>query len=84
MDDSARPRLGVTVSGRIGNAVVRNRIKRRVRECFRLELRDLMPPDASLVVIARKGAGDLRYSEIQTELTASVRIAGARLKAAAS
>ena len=38
--DPDRSRLGVTVSRRIGNAVVRNRVKRRVRECFRKVLRD--------------------------------------------
>ena len=38
-----RSRLGVTVSRRIGNAVVRNRVKRRVRECFRKVLRANLP-----------------------------------------
>ena len=39
-----RSRLGVTVSRRIGNAVVRNRVKRRVREFFRKEMRAELPP----------------------------------------
>ena len=38
-----RSRLGVTVSRRIGNAVVRNRVKRRVRECFRRAMRAHLP-----------------------------------------
>ena len=50
----ASPRLGVTVSSRVGNAVVRNRIKRWVREAFRFLAPALPPYD--YVVIARAGA----------------------------
>src|SRR5215469_9848464 len=51
--DAARTRLGVTVSRRIGNAVVRNRVKRRVREIFRTNMRAMLPAHSSVVVIAR-------------------------------
>ena len=49
---SDRLRLGVTVSSRVGNSVRRNRIKRLVRETFRLH-RDLFPETGDVVVIAR-------------------------------
>jgi ribonuclease P protein component len=75
--DSAVARLGITVSRRIGNAVIRNRVKRRVRECFRLELRALFPPRTDLLVIARNGAGQLAspalWFELQTACTALAR-----------
>jgi ribonuclease P protein component len=48
------PRLGITVNRRVGNAVVRNRIKRVVREFFRCH-RALLPVAIELNVIARKG-----------------------------
>src|SRR5260221_12703123 len=68
-----RSRLGVTVSRRIGNAVVRNRVKRRVREFFRKELRALLPLGASIVVIARGGAGALESAAIGDELAMAAR-----------
>ncbi len=49
-----RARLGVSVSKRIGNAVVRNRVKRWVREAFRRAAADL--PALDVVVVARSGA----------------------------
>ncbi len=45
-------RIGLSVSGRVGNAVERNRIKRLLREAFRLGQRE-MPPGLDLVVTVR-------------------------------
>ena len=60
-------RLGITVSRRVGNAVERNRIKRRVREFFRLN-RERLQPTQDILVIARVGAKALGYTEIESEL----------------
>lgn len=62
------PRLGITVSRRIGGAVIRNRVKRRVRECFRQSLKRLILPAADLVVIARPGAGELSTAAMNDQL----------------
>jgi len=72
-------RLGVTVSRRVGGAVVRNRLKRRVRECFRLVLRKELPTGTSLVVIARTGAGELTSSAVGEEVSTAVSAASRRL-----
>ena len=51
---AGRPRIGITVSSKVANAVGRNRVKRWVREAFR-EIQHELPP-VDLVVIARSGA----------------------------
>ena len=48
-------RLGVSISRKVGNAVVRNRWKRLVREAFRLE-QSTLPGNLDLVVRPRRGA----------------------------
>ena len=80
-DEAARSRLGVTVSSRIGNAVARNRVKRRVRECFRKVMRALLPVGTSIVVIARGGADALESAAINDELTMAARNLSGRMAA---
>ncbi len=80
-DETARSRLGVTVSRRVGIAVVRNRVKRRVRECFRKVIRAELPPLTSIVVIARAGAATLESPAINNELTMAARNLSGRMAA---
>ena len=72
--------LGVTVSRRIGNAVVRNRVKRRIRECFRLQLREQLPEGIAMVVIALAGAGAMDSPSINAELGAATLSLAERLR----
>lgn len=61
------PKLGLAVSRRVGNAVARNRVKRRVREWFRRS-RGELPPATDWVLIARSGAAELDSRSIHAEL----------------
>jgi ribonuclease P protein component len=63
----AEPRLGITVSRKVGNAVARNRIKRCVREWFRGQA-ERLAPGSELVVIGRRGAAKLSGGEIAAQL----------------
>lgn len=64
-----RPRIGITVSSKVANAVARNRVKRWVREAFRAVQGDLPPVD--LVVVARKGAPEMGFAGALRALTAA-------------
>jgi ribonuclease P protein component len=57
------PRLGLTVSRKVGNAVERNRIKRRVREWFR-RAKPCAGSAVDVVVIARREALALEQDEL--------------------
>lgn len=58
-------RLGITASRRVGNAVVRNRLKRLAREAFRA-LSGVLPEGHDLLVICRR-AGDLSAQQVILE-----------------
>lgn len=60
-------RTGITVSRRVGNAVIRNRVKRFVREFVR-KRKGSLPRSFDLVIIAKPGAGACEHHEIDEEL----------------
>jgi ribonuclease P protein component len=61
-------RMGVVATKKVGDATMRNRIKRLCRECFRL-WPDFIPNGIDLVVIAREGADQLVLAEVQEQWT---------------
>ena len=63
------PRIGITVSSKVANAVARNRVKRWVREAFRAVRSDLPPID--LVVVARRGAAEMGLAGARRALAAA-------------
>ena len=60
-------RLGITVSKKIGNAVKRNKVKRLIREFFRLH-KSYFPQGYDMVIIAKSGAPDLNFWDVKEEL----------------
>ena len=66
------PRIGISVPRRVGNAVTRNRLRRRVREIFRRN-RDLLGESpATLVVHVRPAAAQASFPELLEEYRKSV------------
>ncbi|MGO9570790.1 MAG: ribonuclease P protein component [Desulfomonilaceae bacterium] len=60
-------RLGITASRKVGKACARNRIKRGLREYFRLN-RGKMPTGTDMVFIASQGAATLETKQLFAEL----------------
>jgi len=62
--DATASRIGISAARRVGNAVARNRIKRRFRELFRLH-RHKLKPGVDLVLSLRQPAGAATYRELE-------------------
>ena len=60
-------RLGITVPARVGKAVLRNRLKRRLREAFRLNRVDL-PRGWDILVNPRVGLAKAPFATVEREL----------------
>ena len=65
-NDLGHPRVGITVSSKVGGAVTRNRVRRRLREVVRplLSASDL---SLDIVVVARPPAAEAPYRQLEAE-----------------
>ena len=66
-NQTERNRLGISVSKKVGNSVVRHRMARLVRESYRLQ-EDMFNSGLDMVVIARKSAKDKNCQDIESAL----------------
>ena len=66
-NDLNRNRIGISVSKKVGNSVIRHRITRLIRESYRLQ-EDVFNSGLDIVVIARGAAREVGYKEIESAL----------------
>ena len=62
-----RNRLGISVSKKVGNSVIRHHLTRLIRESYRLH-EDMFDSGLDIVVIARNTAKDISYHEVESAL----------------
>ena len=63
----APARIGISVSSKVGIAVIRNRIRRRIKEICRLSMHTL-PPGYDIVIVARVRSAQYSYRETERDL----------------
>ena len=66
-NNTRKNRLGISVSKKVGNSIVRHRLTRLIRESYRLQ-EDRFRCGIDIVVIARIGAKDRTYKDIESAL----------------
>ena len=62
--DRAETRIGISVSKKVGNSVVRHHLTRLIRESFRLH-RDMLQTGLDIIVVARAAAKESEYKTIE-------------------
>lgn len=67
-DDAGPPRVGFTVSKKVGNAVERNRVRRRLREIVRLAPTGRLQAGHDYVLVGRRAALGLPFARMVAEL----------------
>ena len=71
--DDGEPRFGMTVTKKVGNAVVRNRIRRRLREAVRVGAADDMKAGSDDVIVARRDVLSAPFASLKAELSRRIR-----------
>ncbi len=71
--DEGQPRVGFTVTKKLGNAVTRNRIKRRLREAARLSLVPQARRGFDYVLIGRAAGLRRPFASLQNDITAALK-----------
>ena len=66
-NESNKNRIGISVSKKVGNSVIRHRITRLIRESYRLQ-EEMFNSSLDIVVIARSTAREVGYKEIESAL----------------
>ena len=72
-NDEGHSRIGLTVSSRVGNAVVRNRWKRRLREIFRHHKAAFGPSHDVVIIVKHRGGDHPPFDDLRSDVHQTVR-----------
>ena len=75
-DDGAAPRVGFTVTKKVGNAAVRNRIRRRLKEAVRTRAAADMAAGSDYVIVGRREVLGAAFDDLARELSRRMRGSG--------
>lgn len=65
--------IGYTVSKKVGKAVIRNKVKRRLREIFKIAAKKQLVKNYFYVIIARRSSDEISFESLEKELTWSLK-----------
>jgi len=65
--DTSLNRIGISVSKKVGNSVVRHHIKRLIKESFRLQ-EDLFDSGSDIVIVVRKESKNITFKETESAI----------------
>lgn len=71
--DQAEPRVGFTVTKKVGNAVVRNRVRRRLKEAVRTHAAGDMATGSDYVIVGREDVLTAPFGQLKAELSRRIR-----------
>ena len=66
-NDLGKNRIGISVSKKVGNSVVRHRVTRLIRESYRLH-ENIFNSSLDIVIVARNNASTVGYAEVESAL----------------
>jgi ribonuclease P protein component len=71
--DEGAPRVGYTVTKKVGNAVIRNRVRRRLKEAMRVHAAADMAPGHDYVIVGRDDVLAAPFGQLKAELSRRLR-----------
>ncbi|MEG2869484.1 MAG: ribonuclease P protein component [Terrisporobacter sp.] len=73
-------RVGISVSKKVGNAIIRNKIRRRIKECYRLNVDENVKAGYDIVFIARVSSNEVEYKDIEKSINHLIKKSGIKVQ----